>query len=89
MTLIDDLFTTLLFGSGSWIGLLLILLLILIMSHLARYLGKIVGVIIGAYLGVEFLQRTETSPYLAWNSIIMFLMAGFLVIALLKEAKGK
>lgn len=89
MALIDDFFNALIFGSGSWIGLIIIVLLILIMAHLASYLGKIAGLIIGVYLGVEFLQHTETNSYLAWNAIIMFLMAVFLVYSLFREGKGK
>jgi uncharacterized RDD family membrane protein YckC len=84
---IDDFFNALLFGSGSWIGLLLIILLVSILAMMRKYSGKAIGLIVCGFLAVEYLGRTNVTPELAWHSFIMFVSAIFLVLGLLHDAR--
>jgi uncharacterized membrane protein SirB2 len=89
MSSIDDVFNTLLFGSGSWIGLLIIVVFIIVLSGATKIVGKVISVPICTFLGIEYLSKTNETPHLAWHSLIMFLMVIFIVYSLLDEQRKK
>lgn len=83
MTVVDDAFNSLFYGSGSWLGMLLFICLFLGIT----YAWKKAGVLtfpIAIFIGIEYLDND-----LGWHSIIMFFLAIFIVLLVLKDSKGR
>ena len=64
----EEIFTELLFGSGSWIGLILIVVLLLVIGFINKY-GGMVSLPIAVLLFIEY-----TVQGLGWHGIIVFLV---------------
>lgn len=64
----QEIFTELLFGSGSWIGLTLIVVLLLLIGFINKY-GGMVSLPIAVLLFIEY-----TVQGLGWHGIIVFLV---------------
>ena len=74
-----DFFTELLFGAGAWIGILLILAIEVGLLLKWKYSGVLL-LPVTLLLGIDYLTRN-----LAWQSIIMFVSAIFVLAYLVKK----
>lgn len=75
MGLIDELFTALLFGSGAWFGLLIIVAVALLVSYTVKYSGVFFTVFL-MFLGVQYLSRITNTDYLnVWFLLITWGLA--------------
>lgn len=80
MSDVEQAFTELFYGSGSWLGLLLLLAIIMVLATSKKYLG-LVMIPVTVFLGISYLSYSE----LMWHSIIMFLSSIFIVISIVKR----
>lgn len=76
---IQAIFSELFYGSGSWLGLLILLIFIVALSLAQQYLGLLM-LPVAIYLAIEYLSY----PALMWNALIMFLASIFIVINLVR-----
>ena len=84
MSAIDDVFTALFYGTGSWLGLLLFITLILGITFAWKY-GGLLMMPVSIFLGLLYLDNS-----LGWHGLIMVLVAIFIVGSLVYEnKKGK
>lgn len=74
-------FETLFYGSGTWLGLLLLLAIMIGLLLKWKYTGVLI-LPITIFLGIEYMDRD-----LGWQSIIMFLTSIFVLLYLVKELK--
>lgn len=77
----EAVFQELMFGTGAWFGLLLVLSLVVVMV----YSFKRVGVLffpMTLLLGVMYLNNS-----LPWHSLIMFISTAFILLNLAKDLK--
>ena len=81
MSLVDDAFTALFYGEGSWLGLLLFIFLMLGFTLKWKYAGALF-IPISILVGIEYLNRD-----LAYQSMIMFLLSPFMVILIAYEGR--
>lgn len=81
MTAIDDIFTALFTGSGSWLGLLLFLTLILGITFAWKYGGLLVLPV------TVFLTFMYFDAGLGWQGLIMVLTGVFILTNLTVQAK--
>ena len=79
MSEIAEAFTELFYGSGSWLGLLLLLALITALAMKTRY-GGLLMIPVCVFLGISYLSY----PALMWNALIMFIASIFLLYELVK-----
>lgn len=78
-----EFFNELMFGSGNWIGLIIIAVILLIMAGLHRW-GGIIAMPIGILVGLEY-----ASHNLGWHAILL-IFEGILVMFLsIQKVKGK
>jgi len=75
----DDLFHVFLFGTGGWLGLLVILAIIVLVTYKVRYSGFLF-VIVSVFIGITYLSNVSVNSNLLWGAIIMFLTALYCVI---------
>ena len=73
MGLIDDLFAALLFGSGAWFGLLLIIAVCLLVSYQVKYSGVFFTLFL-IFLGYQYLTNITNEAYM--NLWFMFISWG-------------
>lgn len=73
MGTIDELFTALLFGSGAWFGLLLIIAVCLVVAVAVRYSGVFFTLLL-IFLGYQYLTHISNADYL--NLWFMFITWG-------------
>jgi len=69
-----EFFNQLLFGSGAWLGAILIVSIILIVTIKNRLSGAIFMPIC-IFLGIQYLNVVPVSSDLVWIGILMFIMA--------------
>lgn len=81
MSDIDEVFTSLFFGGGAWLGLMLFVVLMIGLTYKAKELG-ILMFPISILLGIEYLDAG-----LGWHSFIMFCTTLFIVFFIVKESK--
>lgn len=74
-------FTELFYGSGSWLGLLLLLAIIIGLSVKSRFAGLLM-IPVCIFLGISYLSY----PSLMWNGLIMFFASVFIIFTI---AKGR
>lgn len=72
-------FQELFYGSGAWLGLLLMLALILVMTRVTKYSGLLM-LPVCVFLAIDYLSY----PALMWNAIIMFFASAFILINLVR-----
>jgi hypothetical protein len=83
LTAIDDVFTSLLYGVGSWFGLLLMLTLII--ALMLKWKESLVLLLpVTMLLGLNYMTNG-----LGWHSLIMFLTAIFLLFYGLNELQKR
>ena len=75
----SEFFTELLFGSGAWLGLILIIAIMLLVSAKTKT-GGIFMCIISIFLGLEYFNNVSTSSNFMWSAIIMFITGALLAI---------
>jgi hypothetical protein len=78
-----EFFTELMFGSGSWIGLVLIIVLLLVITGINRY-GGIIAMPIAILVGVEYGQHN-----LGWHAVILIVEGIFTFYLGIKGAEKK
>lgn len=81
MSAIDDVFTALFYGTGSWLGLLLFMTLTLGITFAWKY-GGFLMMPVSIFLGITYLDND-----LGWHGLIMVLVAIFIVTSMIYEAK--
>ena len=79
MSVIDDAFNALFYGTGAWLGILLFLTLIIALFLAWKYTG-VLTFPITLYLGISYLNNS-----LLWHASIMFFTSAFILIALYKK----
>ncbi len=70
-------FDELFFGSGSWLGLLLLLTIIILLSAQSKFVGGLM-IPVSVFIGISYLSY----PSLMWNALIMFLCSIMILIHL-------
>jgi len=75
----QEFFQELLFGSGAWIGLILIIAIMLLVSAKTK-MGGIFMCIICIFLGLEYFSNVATSSNFMWSAIIMFITGAMLAL---------
>jgi hypothetical protein len=76
---IDQVFESLFYGSGSWLGLILFIILLAALIMAWKNLG-LITVPISIMLGLTYLNHD-----LGWHSLTMFLYSIFAIIYLSKD----
>jgi hypothetical protein len=76
MTSISVAFNELFFGSGAWLGLLLLLVIIVVLSVRVKYAG-VLTLPVTVFLGIDYLNND-----LLWHGLIMFFAAIFIILNL-------
>ena len=77
----NDFFNALLFGQGSWLGLIIILVICIIAIGIWKY-SACLFIPIAIFLGIIYLDNG-----LGWQALIMFFASSFFSAYLYKEAK--
>lgn len=80
----EQLFTELLFGSGAWIGFLLVISIVFLMTWKIKESG-IIFIPFTIFMGISYLQNVSASSNFMWGSILMFITSVFLVYRLAKK----
>ena len=73
-----EFFTELFYGSGSWLGLIILIILCLGMLLKWKYSGALFLPIM-LFLGIDYLSHN-----LGWNALIMFFSSVFTVLYMVK-----
>jgi hypothetical protein len=82
-SLVDDLFTNILYGAASWFGILIFLSLII--GLLFKWKESIVLLLpVSVLIGLNYMTNG-----LGWHALIMFLTAIFLLFYGLNEVKNR
>lgn len=68
------------YGSGSWLGLLILMVFIVSLCLAQRYWGLLM-LPVTVYLGIDYLVY----PTLMWNAIIMFITSVFVIINVFRK----
>lgn len=77
-------FESLLFGSGAWIGLLLVMIASVVLIAISKYTAVFVVIII-IMLEVEYFNRLDMYGNYIWHMIILMFFALFIVIVALTD----
>jgi hypothetical protein len=77
----QEFFQEVLFGSGSWIGLILIISLLLIIATINRY-SSIIVLPISILLSIQYMQNN-----LGWHAILIALVGIIIMMADIVRAK--
>jgi len=86
MSEIDDLFNALMFGSGSWLGLLLIIAIMLLIVTLVKY-SSVVLLPFQALMINFYLSNIETNSNFMWSIILMFFVMILTIVIEVKRGK--
>jgi hypothetical protein len=79
MSTIDQVFESLFFGSGSWLGLILLIMLLTALTVVRKEIG-VLTIPISVFLAIEYLSYD-----LGWHTISMLLYTTFTIIYLVKD----
>lgn len=79
MTDISLVFSELFYGSGAWLGILLLLTILISLSAKIKYAGVLTLPIV-VFLGIDYITND-----LLWNAVIMFFASIFIIISLVKN----
>lgn len=79
MSEIAEVFTELFFGTGSWLGILLLLSIIIALTIKIKW-GGVITLPIIIFLGIDYITND-----LFWNGLIMFFSAIFILITIVKN----
>ena len=78
-----EFFNELLFGSGSWLGLIILCILFFILASLHKFAG-IIPMSIGIFLSIEYATRN-----LGWHAILIMLASTFALYLGFEKGKQK
>jgi hypothetical protein len=81
-----EFFQELLFGTGAWLGALLIVSIIVIVTVKNRLSGAIFMPIC-IFLGIQYFNTVSASSNLMWIGILMFIMAIYCLAMLIMEVR--
>jgi len=81
---IEEIFNELFFGSGGWLGLLLLLTIIVLLGMKSKVLA-VFFIPLSIFLGITYLQNVDPSNNLMWGGILMFLATILLTVRLAKN----
>jgi len=73
----QEFFQELLFGSGAWLGLILIIAIMVLASAKTK-IGGIPMLIIGIFVGIMYFDNVDASTNFFWSGIIMFIISPIL-----------
>lgn len=76
----DELFNQLLYGTGSWIGVILTIGFMAIVTKITRW-SSIVFIPILLFMGVDYFNKLASNSMFMWNGVLCFV--GCLVLALI------
>lgn len=79
MSSISEVFEELFFGTGSWLGLLLLITIIIALSLKVRW-GGVLTLPILIFLGIDYITNE-----LLWNALIVFFASIFILINIARE----
>lgn len=72
MSGIEDVFKELLFGSGAWLGLIIILVLIIGASERSKYAGACF-IPVSLFIGIMYFDNVAVNENFMWAGVIMFI----------------
>jgi hypothetical protein len=81
MTGMDDVFTSLFFGTGAWLGLLIIIAFVVGITFMWKYTG-LVMLPVAVIFGTVYLDNS-----LGWHALIMFLVSIFIMWKISEDAR--
>jgi hypothetical protein len=81
-----EFFNELLFGSGAWMGAILISAIILLVTYRVKYSG-VVFMPICIFLGMQYLNTVPANSNLMWIAILMFIMAIYSLAMLIRDVR--
>lgn len=87
MSSIEQTFYELFYGSGIWLGILLLLAIVTGLSMRFKYAG-LLCLPVTIFIGIDYITNSGGNQNLLWASIIMFFTSIFLVINLMRESKS-
>lgn len=80
MSAIDDVFNALLFGSGSWLGLIIIIAVIISVALGTRKkVGSMIFIPVTVFMAIEYLNNVSVNSKFMWSAVIMFILTMFLL----------
>lgn len=72
MSGIEEVFNELLFGSGAWLGLIIILVLIIGASERSKYAG-VCFIPVSLFIGIMYFDNVAVNENFMWAGVIMFI----------------
>lgn len=81
---IDDAFNALMFGSGAWIGFLLIAGIIILITYRVKE-SSLIFMPVSAIFGVLYLRNVAVSSMFMWAAVFMFCLPIYLMVRLIKK----
>lgn len=81
-----EFFNELLFGTGAWLGLILIVAIIALVTAKEKLTGGIF-LPIAIFIGIEYFMNVPSNSNFMWAGIIMFVMAIYCLAMLIKGVK--
>lgn len=82
MSTIAEVFEELFYGSGIWLGLLLIVVLVSAVSMKNRY-GAVLCIPITLFFGLDYLANGAGTQL--WGGVVMFFTTIFLIVQLMRN----
>jgi len=83
---ITEVFEELLFGSGAWIGLIIILAIMLPLSVKLKY-SSAIWIIVMIFLEIEYYNNISRSSNFMWAIIISLMAIAFFAYRLYEDVK--
>lgn len=76
----QEFFQELIFGSGGWLGLILIVILLAGITYKVKEAGY-VGFLIAVFMALEYFENVNPSSNFYWSGVIMFLFGVSLAVS--------
>jgi hypothetical protein len=74
----QEFFTELLFGTGAWLGIILIVSVIVLVTFKEK-LSAGIFLPICIFLGIQYFNSVPSNSNLIWGAILMFVMAVYCI----------
>jgi len=75
-----EFFTELMFGSGGWLGLILIVILLASITYKIKEAGY-VSLVIAVFLALEYFENVDPSTNFYWSGVLMLLFGVSLAVS--------
>ena len=82
-----EFFNELLFGTGAWLGAIIIAAVVLLVTFRVRYSGA-VFMPICVFLGMQYLGTVNPQSNLTWIGVLMFVLAIYCLGMLMRDVKA-